>query len=72
MKTKTYWALWWHSKGSGHIIHQSCVPALFKTRKQALEFREKTFGYIRKRPDLRAAPFFWRLPKPIKVTVSAA
>jgi len=72
MKTKTYWALWWHSKGTGHIVHRNCVPALFRTRRQALEFREECFGYIRKRPDLRAAPHFWRLPKPIKITVNKA
>ena len=70
---KTYWSLKWQAKGEpGHIIHAACVPALFRTRKDAIAFREEAFGYIRKRQDLRSAPHFWRLPKPIKVTVTEA
>ena len=70
---KTYWSLkWHHAHDPGHIIHRGCVPVLFRTRKEAVAFREETFGYIRKRKDLRSAPHFWRMPKLIKVTVSEA
>lgn len=70
---KTYWSLRWQAKGEkGHIMHGGCVPVLFRTRKETVAFREETFGYIRKRPDLRSAPHFWRMPKLIKVTVTEA
>ena len=68
--SKTYWGLWWHSRGAdGHLVHGGCVPLLFRTRKEALAKRDEVFGYIRCRPDLRAAPYHWRLPKAVKVVV---
>lgn len=44
-------------------------PALFTTRRAALEWIAGTYGYIRERPDLRSAPHFWRMPKPARVRV---
>ena len=42
---------------------------VFKTRRQAREFITDHYGYIRRRPDLRAEPHGWKMPVPVKVTV---
>ncbi len=42
---------------------------LFKTRAEARAFIQK-YAYIRKRPDLRKQPHGWRMPQPVKVTVT--
>ena len=31
---------------------------------------EENYGYIKTRPNLRQYPYGWRLPKPIKVTIT--
>lgn len=66
------WALEWHSKNAGgerrHIMFHNGLPYLFRTRREALEYREKHFGYIR-REDLRKEPHGWRLPKSVRVGI---
>ena len=53
-----------------HIINgPDCVPALFRTRKDALAFIIRAYGYIRDRKDLRVEPHGWRLPIPVRVTI---
>lgn len=72
----TIWAAEWYSKNildgvSRHLIYDPVgVPKLFTTRKEAREYIEQTHGYIKRRPDLRAEPFGWRLPRPIRVKIS--
>lgn len=44
-------------------------PVLFHTRREARKFIESKYGYIRIRPDLRAEPHGWRLPRAVKVAV---
>ena len=53
-----------------HIIHRGLLPAIFKTRKQTVDFIEKEYGYIRTRPDLKSEPHGWRIPKPARVTIT--
>lgn len=45
-------------------------PVLFRTRREAQLFIAKEYGYLRHRPDLRAEPHGWRMPKAVKVEVT--
>jgi len=69
------WGLKWQSKNkldgiTEHLIFDNRLPALFHTKKEAIEYRNKRYGYIKERKDLRSEPFGWKLPKVIKVKVS--
>ena len=69
------WGVLWRSECrldgvSSHLIHRNLLPAIFKTRKQAVDFIEKEYGYIRQRPDLKSEPHGWRMPKPVRVTIT--
>lgn len=44
--------------------------ALFPTRKAAASHIEEKWGYLKDRPDLRAEPHGWRMPRPVRVTVA--
>lgn len=46
------------------------VPKLFKTRREAREWAKEKYGYISKRPDLRAEPHGWMPPKVTKVLIT--
>lgn len=46
------------------------TTALFRTREEARGHIRQHFGYIRRRPDLRAEPHGWKMPVPVKVRVS--
>lgn len=41
----------------------------FRTRKSARKYIEDRHGYIRRRPDLQAEPFGWRVPQAVRVSV---
>lgn len=43
---------------------------LFSTRQEARTIRDREFGYIKNRPDLRAEPHGWKMPKVVKVKVT--
>ena len=43
---------------------------VYRTRAEAQAVIDRKMGYIRERPDLKAAPLHWRLPRPVKVVVS--
>lgn len=69
------WAALWQSENkmdgkTRYIIYRNLLPALFKTRKQARDYIEKEYSYIRNRPDLKAEPHGWRMPKAIRVTIT--
>lgn len=55
-----------------HLIFENCLPVIFKTRREAREYAEKRFGYIKARPDLRREPHCCRMPKAVRVRVEAA
>lgn len=71
---KYYWAALWRSRCRldgkvEYIINRDLVPAIFRTRKQAAEFVEREYGFIKDRKDLRDEPHGWKYPKLIKVVV---
>lgn len=70
------WAIRWHSKNSldGRqrylMWDYGTMPLLFKTRREAREYRNEKWGYIRDRKDLRSEPHGWRLPQVVRVRVT--
>ena len=53
-----------------HIINEmGALPALFRTRREAREFIEKVYGYIRTRPDLKAEPHGWKMPITVRLQI---
>lgn len=75
---RVLWGALWRSRNTAsgkcqHIINATnCVPALFRTRKEARAFIIRHYGYIRDRRDLRAEPHGWLMPIPVRVKVSVA
>lgn len=74
-KDPTIWGLEWYHKNHAdgvrrHLVYEDCLPALFLSRKQARDYANNRFGYIKSRPDLRKEPHGWRFPKPVKVQVT--
>lgn len=71
------WGALWRSRNrldgeQTHLLgNYDNGPALFRTRAKAREWIEKHYGYIAKRPDLRAEPHGWLIPIPVRVVVSA-
>jgi len=45
---------------------------LFHTRRECRRYIEERYGYIRQRPDLRAEPHGWRMPRAVRVLVLIA
>lgn len=84
--TKQAWAVKWISDcaldghrefflGSGYMPGAPC-PAptvlLFLSRRRARDFVKERFGYIKNRPDLRAEPHGWKMPKVVRVNVTVS
>lgn len=70
----TYWAAEWHSVNRvdgdrRHLLHRDLVPVLFTTRRAARAYIDAEHGYIRDRPDLRAEPHGWHIPRAVLVRV---
>jgi len=69
----SFWVVWWasHNRLDGwkRFILWDDDPRLFRTRREAREFIEQRYGYIRNRADLRAEPHGWRVPRAVKVEV---
>jgi hypothetical protein len=68
------WGALWRSKNeldgqTKHLLFQDCMPVLFQTRSQSRRWIESKYGYIRKRLDLQAEPFGWKMPTPIRVKI---
>ncbi len=69
------WGAQWRSENRldgkrEHLINTvDCLPALFRTRAETRAFIEKRYAYIAKRPDLRAEPHGWKMPRAVKVFV---
>lgn len=78
------WAIRRRSKSGEHLIGSfgvfknsqppvfclSGVPLLFNTRREAREFIETNYGYIRQRDDLKNDPHGWKVPIPVRVKVT--
>ncbi len=43
---------------------------VLETREEARMYKQKHFGYIAKRPDLKAEPHGWKSPEIVKVDVA--
>lgn len=68
------WAALWRSKNRidgtrEHLIYEDLLPVLFRSRKEARVYINREYGYIARRPDLRAEPHGWRLPIPVRVRI---
>ena len=73
---RVVWGALWRSNSyldggmRTHIINgPDCLPVLFRSRRDARAYIEKTYGYIRTRRDLREQPHGWRLPIPVRVEI---
>ena len=71
------WGVLWHSCNRLDGLREylcrnetTHLPALFLTRAEARAFITDTYGYIRHRADLRREPHGWRLPRPVRVTIT--
>ena len=73
----TRWAIQWRSQNKldGYTEHfvwdwkdsNRVTPVLFNTRKEAREFNKDRHVYLRYRPDLKAEPHGWKMPRVVKV-----
>jgi len=72
------WGIEWHTRNrvDGDQRHLIWAPEpgpgafrLFRTRRECRAYIEGRYGYIRTRPDLRAEPHGWLLPRAVRVTV---
>lgn len=71
------WGVEWHSRNllDGEQRYLQWRPSgepnftLFQTRREARTYIEQHYGYIRRRPDLQAEPFGWRVPQAVPVVV---
>ncbi len=80
MKPLTRWGLLWRSENKLDGYHEHLVwdwkdphrtiPKFFRTRSEARQWKEKNYGYISRRPDLRAEPHGWKPVKVIKISIS--
>lgn len=60
------------SVASGVNGLQGCTHSLmFATRKQCREYISERWGYIRTRKDLRSPPYNFRMPKVVRIEISA-
>lgn len=74
MKAGERWAVRWHSHNrldgvTEHWMWEDLRPLLFCTRREARAYIQSKYGYINVRPDLRAEPHGWRLPRAVRVRV---
>lgn len=68
------WGCLWRSKNKldglrEHLLYDGPTPAMFRDRKSAREHIKSKYGYILRRPDLRAEPHGWMLPVAVRVEV---
>lgn len=77
MKTSSFrWSVEWRSKnrldGKRNFLlgGGSGLPRTFRTRREAREYVEKRYGYIRSRKDLQAEPHGWKVPRVVQVLVA--
>ena len=71
---RNIWAAEWHSKTLfdgevTYLIHESCLPVLFRTRRECRAWIKERYGYILERPDLRREPHGWYQPRAVKVKI---
>ena len=75
--TLVRWGILWQSESKldgkvEHVMWRDGHPLLFKSRHAARAYIRGNWGYIARRPDLRAEPHGWKVPKPVRVRVDLA
>lgn len=63
------WGVEWDFDWGTSLIWHGPLT-VYRTRREARAWIEEHFGYLRHRPDLRAEPFGWRMPRAVRVTVT--
>lgn len=68
------WGVLWRSENrrdgrTEHLVYVSCVPMLFRTRREARAYIGLHYSYYAHRPDLINEPHGWRMPIPVRVRV---
>ena len=68
------WSILWRSENKAEgkreyfiNVMLTGLPMVFGTRREAKYANEEVYGYIRNRPDLKAEPHGWKMPKVVKV-----
>lgn len=69
------WAIKWRSSNrlDGDSQHIMCghagLPIVFRTKREAQTYIRRQYGYIARRPDLKAEPHGWKMPIPVRVEI---
>jgi hypothetical protein len=71
---RNLWGVMWRYKNKldgkmEYLVYNAGRPVLFSTRKEAREYIDEKYGYIRQRPDLKSEPHGWKMPIPVPVDV---
>ena len=77
-RTVMAWGVQWRSANAldgdkTHLMGSlpwSKSPTMFETRREARAWISVTYGYIADRPDLRAEPHGWKMPRAVRVRVT--
>ena len=77
MSERKAWGILWRSNNAldGRREHldgdpnHPCRTLLFDSRAEARRYNNERYGYIRTRPDLRAEPHGWEMPKVVRVLI---
>lgn len=69
------WAAQWYSKNrldgvTRFFCCESYSYKLFRTRRECRKWIMEHYGFIKTRPDLRAEPHGWRVPRAVRVAVT--
>ena len=77
--TKVRWAVQWRSENKTDGYREylfsdgcACGTQLFETRAAARAFIEYQYAFLRDRPDLKREPHGWKMPRPVRVSVTVA
>ncbi len=75
-KLRTVWGVMWRSTHEQYLMtdwrgkHARHIPPkLFGTKREATEWIKEHYAEYATRRDLRAEPYGWRMPIPVRVTV---
>ena len=75
IKAKAWGVLWRvNNKASGKILSimyaETGTPVLFRTKRLAKEWIRQNHASVAHRTDLRAEPYGWRMPIPVRVSIT--
>ena len=75
IKAKAWGVLWRvNNKASGEILSliyaETGTPVLFKSKRLAKEWIRQNHASVAHRTDLRAEPYGWRMPIPVRVSIT--